>query len=54
MQKATVTLSNDQASAIAAVIFPAIKGYIAEHREEYEAFLVEWNKRKEQLGGVSA
>lgn len=45
MQQATVTLSNDQASAIAAVIFPAIKGYIAEHREEYEAFLKEWNEQ---------
>lgn len=45
MQQATVTLSSDQASAIAAVIFPAIKGYIAGHREEYEAFLKEWNEQ---------
>lgn len=50
MQRATVTLSNDQASAIAAVIFPAIKSYIAEHREEYGAFLKEWNANRAPEG----
>lgn len=45
VQTAVVTLSNDQASALAAVIFPAIKNYIAEHREEYEMFLQEWNEQ---------
>lgn len=52
MQRATVTLSDSQASAFAAVIFPAIKSYIAEHHEEYEAFLKEWNARKASAEGV--
>ena len=50
----TVTLSNEQATALAAAILPAIKGYIADHREEYEAFLVEWNARKAAKEGHNA
>ena len=49
----TVTLSNEQAATIAAVILPAIRDYVDSHREEYEAFLKEWNAKKKssRVGG---
>lgn len=37
-----VSMSNEQAHAFALAIFPAIRGYVDEHREEYEEFLKEW------------
>lgn len=49
--QATVTLSNEQATTLAAAIFPAIRGYIDQHRDEYEAFLKEWNAKKQTEGG---
>lgn len=38
----TVRISDEQARAIAEVIIPDIKTYIAAHPEEYAAFLKRW------------
>ena len=44
-----VTLSGDQATALAAVFFPAIREYVDAHREEYELFLKEWEKAHQEV-----
>lgn len=49
----TVTMSNEQAAAFAQAILPAIKGFINDNREEYEAFLKEWNAKKQAGGGIT-
>jgi len=41
-----VTLSDEQATMIAAVILPDIRAYIDAHRKEYEEFLERWNGRQ--------